>query len=312
MSPYRIIFMGTPEFAVPTLQTLHDNHHHVLAVVTQPDRPKGRGRVMVAPPIKDVATGYGYHVLQPAKMKEAWVRGEFMALKPDLFVVVAYGHILPASVLAIPRLGAINIHASVLPLYRGPAPIQRAIINGDEDTGVTTMWMDEGMDTGDILLTAKVPIGPEDTAQTLHDRLARVGAQCLIDTLHQLASGDLVATPQDHAKATVAPFLKKEDGRIDWSKEAKALDAFVRGMTPWPGAFTFLLGKRLKILKAKHRLRKAEQEPGTVLPGFAGELNVATGHGILVLKEVQLESGKRLEIKAFLRGCPVPPGTVLG
>jgi len=304
--------MGTPAFAVPTLQALHDSHHHVLAVVTQPDRPKGRGRLMVAPPIKEVAMDYGYPVLQPAKVKEAWFLDKIRALNPDLFVVIAYGHILPGPVLAIPRLGAINIHASLLPAYRGAAPIQWAIINGDQETGVTTMWMDEGMDTGDTLLTAKVPIGPEDTAQTLHKRLARVGAQRLIDTLNQLASSNLVATPQDQSKATYAPFLKKQDGRIDWGKEAKSLDAFIRGMNPWPGAFTSLSGKRLKIYKAKYLQQRAGEKPGTVLPGFAGDLNVATGRGLLALKEVQLESGKRLAIEAFLRGCPVPPGTILG
>jgi methionyl-tRNA formyltransferase len=312
VSPYCIVFMGTPEFAVPTLKALHDNHHHVLAVATQPDRPKGRGRRMVAPPVKEVATGYGYPVLQPAKVKEVWFLEKLNALNPDLFVVVAYGHILPGSVLAIPRLGAINIHASLLPAYRGPAPIQWAIINGDQETGVTTMWMDEGMDTGDILLTAKVPIGPEDTAQTLHKRLAHVGAQRLIDTLDQLKSGHLVGAPQDQSKATYAPFLKKEDGRIDWSKEAKSLDAFVRGMSPWPGVFTLLSGKRLKIYRAKPLQQRAGEKPGTVLPGFPGDLNVATGRGILALKEVQLESGKRLGIEAFLRGFPVPPGTILG
>jgi methionyl-tRNA formyltransferase len=312
VSPYRIIFMGTPEFAVPALKALHDNHHHVLAVATQPDRPKGRGRRIVAPPVKEVAMGYGYPVLQPAKVKEAWFLEKIIALNPDVFVVVAYGHILPESVLAIPRLGAINIHASLLPAYRGPAPIQWAIINGDQETGVTTMWMDEGMDTGDILLAAKVPIGPEDTAQTLHNRLAQVGAQRLIDTLNQLASGHLVGTPQDQSKATYAPFLKKEDGRIDWSKEAKSLDAFVRGMSPWPGAFTFHMGRRLKIFKAKYLRKGTGEKSGTVLPGFPGDLNVATGRGILALKEVQLESGKRLGIEEFLRGCPVPPGTILG
>jgi methionyl-tRNA formyltransferase len=267
---------------------------------------------MVAPPIKEVAMGYGYPVLQPAKVKEAWFLDKIRALNPDLFVVIAYGHILPGLVLAIPRLGAINIHASLLPAYRGAAPIQWAIINGDQETGVTTMWMDEGMDTGDTLLTAKVPIGPEDTAQTLHKRLARVGAQRLIDTLNKLASGNLVATPQDQSKATYAPFLKKQDGRIDWNKEAKSLDAFIRGMNPWPAAFTSLSGKRLKIYKAKSLQQRAGEKPGTVLPGFAGDLNVATGRGLLALKEVQLESGKRLVIEAFLRGCPVPPGTILG
>jgi len=304
--------MGTPEFAVPTLEVLHDSRHHVLAVVTQPDRPKGRGRRMVASPVKEAAAACGYPVLQPARVRETRFLEKIIALNPDVFVVVAYGQILPASVLAIPRLGAINIHASLLPAYRGPAPIQWAIINGDQETGVTTMWMDEGMDTGDILLAAKVPIGPGDTAQTLHDRLAQAGVELLIDTLDHLASGLVAGTPQDPSEATYAPLLKKEDGRVDWSKEAKSLDAFVRGMNPWPGAFTFLLGKRLKIFKANYVQKGARGKPGTALPGFPGDLNVATGRGILSLKEVQLESGKRLGIEEFLRGCAVPPGTILG
>ncbi|MBW1741323.1 MAG: methionyl-tRNA formyltransferase [Deltaproteobacteria bacterium] len=312
MSAYRIIFMGTPAFSVPALKALHENHDEVLAVVTQPDRPKGRGRRMVPPPVKEVASTLGYPVLQPARIKEPWFVEKMIALDPDIFVVVAYGRILPGSVLAIPRLGAINIHASLLPKYRGPAPIQWAIINGEQETGVTTMWMDEGMDTGEILLTSKVPIRPDDTSVSLHHRLADVGAQLLIETLNKLRSGDLVGTPQDKTQATYAPFLKKEDGRIDWTKDAKSLDAFIRGMNPWPGAFTFLFGKRLKIFKAEGLQKPAKEKPGTVLEGFPEDFNVATGRGILALKEVQLESAKRISVKDFLRGCPVPTGTRLG
>ena len=312
MSTYRIIFMGTPEFAVPSLKALHDYHYDVLAVVTKPDRPTGRGRPMVGSPVKQAAATLRYPVLQPARVKEPWFVDKIIDLNPDLHVVVAYGHILPGSILSIPRLGAINVHASLLPTYRGAAPIQWAIINGRQETGVTTIWMDEGMDTGDILLTSKVLIGPEDTSQTLHCRLADLGAQLLIDTLSQLKSGHLVGTPQDKSEATYAPFLKKEDGRIDWTKDAKSLEAFIRGMNPWPGAFTFLFGKRLKILKAKDLQGGVREKPGTVLEGFPGDLNVATARGILALIEVQLESGKLLAVKEFLRGCPVPPGTILG
>lgn len=304
--------MGTPEFAVPSLKALHDYHYDVLAVVTKPDRQTGRGRPMVGSPVKRAAATLRYPVLQPARVKELWFVDKIIDLNPDLLVVVAYGHILPGSILAIPRLGAINVHASLLPTYRGAAPIQWAIINGRQETGVTTIWMDEGMDTGDILLTSKVLIGPEDTSQTLHCRLADLGAQLLIDTLSQLKSGHLVGTPQDKSEATYASFLKKEDGRIDWTKDAKSLEAFIRGMNPWPGAFTFLFGKRLKILKAKDLQGGAREKPGTVLEGFPGDLNVATARGILALIEVQLESGKLLAVKEFLRGCPVPPGTILG
>ena len=312
MSNYRIIFMGTADFSVPTLKTLHEHQYDVLAVVTQPDRPKGRGRRLVPPLVKEVAGKLGYTVLQPHKIKEPWFVEKIIALDPDIFVVVAYGRILPGSFLSIPRIGAINIHASLLPKYRGPAPIQWAIINREEETGVTTMWMDEGMDTGDILMSSKVPIRHDDTSGSLHRRLAEVGAHILIETLNKLQSGNLIGKPQDKLRATYAPLLKKEDGRIDWSRDAKSLEAFIRGMNPWPGAFTILFGKRLKILKAKDLEKRTKEKPGTVLEGFPGEFNVATDRGTLALKEVQLESAKRLQVKDFLRGCAVPAGTLLG
>jgi methionyl-tRNA formyltransferase len=312
MSSYQIIFMGTPDFSVPTLKALHENQHKVLAVVTQPDRPKGRGRRLVPSPVKEVAGTFGYPVLQPHKIEEPWFVEELIAMDPDLFIVVAYGQILPGSFLSIPRLGAINIHASLLPKYRGPAPIQWAIIDGGQETGVTTMWMDEGTDTGDILLSAKVSIMPDDTSGSLHGRLSEAGAQLLIDTLEKLKTENLLGTPQDKSVATYAPLLKKKDGSIDWTKDAISLDAFIRGMNPWPGAFTLLSGKRLKVLQAKNLQGAVKEKPGTVLEGFPGDFNVATGRGTLALKEVQLESAKRLPVKEFLRGCPVPPGTRLG
>jgi methionyl-tRNA formyltransferase len=304
--------MGTPAFAVPTLHVLHEDRHNVLAVVTKPDRPKGRGRHLVPSPVKEAAGRIGYPILQPARVKDPDFLDKIIALDPDLFVVVAYGHILPGSVLAIPRLGAINVHASLLPKYRGPAPIQWAILNQEKETGVTTMWLDEGMDTGQILMTAKVSITPQETTESLYHRLAHAGAQLLLDTLEKLKSEPLLGSPQDHAKATYAPFLKKEDGRIDWSKDAKSLEAFVRGMNPWPGTFTFLLDKRLKVLRAHAIEKKVGAAPGTVLEAFPGELHVATGKGILSLKEVQPASGRRLSVEDFLRGNPVEPGTVLG
>jgi methionyl-tRNA formyltransferase len=312
MRPFRIIFIGTPEFSVPALTALHDNRNDVVAVVTNPDRPKGRGRRVVASPVKKAAGAFDYPVLQPASVKAPGFVDRLKAFVPDLLIVVAYGQILTKAMLSIPRLGAINIHASLLPKYRGPAPIQWAIVNCEKETGVTTMWMDEGMDTGDMLLMAKVSIGPEETAKTLHDRLAKEGAGLLIHTLEQLASGKLVATPQNHSVATYAPLLKKEDGRIDWTMDASSLDAFVRGMNPWPGAFTFFAGKRLRIFRAGILRRKTSQSPGTVLEGFPGDLDVATGREVLTLREVQLESGKRLAVADFLRGCPVPSGAVLG
>ena len=309
---FNIVFMGTPAFAVPSLVALHHSRHHVIQVVTQPDRAKGRGRKIVPPPVKVTARDFGLPVIQPEKIKTDVFVDSLSKLGPDLIVVAAYGHILPKTVLAIPTVGCINVHASVLPKYRGAAPIQWAIINGEKETGVTTIMMDVGMDTGDILLTAKEPIQPYDTSATLHDRLATLGATVLIDTLNLLTDGRLKSTPQDHSQATVAPMLKKEDGHIDWNIPADAIVNRIRGMTPWPGAYAFIENKRLKIFSAETVTSHSDDIPGTVVAGFADELRVATGDGTLSVLEVQGESGKRLTIKAFLFGHPIAPGTVLG
>lgn len=309
--PYRIVFMGTPDFAVPTLRRLHESLNAVVAVVTNPDRPKGRGRQKVPSPVKQAADRWGYTLFQPMSGKDPWLREKLEDLRPDLLVVVAYGQILPPSVLAIPRLGPINVHASLLPRYRGPAPIQWAIINGDRQTGVTTMWMAEGMDTGDLLLQQSVAMAPDETSESLHRKLAETGAELVIDTLDGLASGQLSATPQDESSVTYAPMLKKEDGHIDWTRSAKALDSLIRGVNPWPGAFTFLSHKRLKIFRAEPKDVQVQEKPGIVVDGFPGDLEVAAGKGVLRLKELQLESGKRLSVDAFVRGCPIPPGTLL-
>ena len=307
----RAVFYGTPAEAVPVLAGLIEVADVVL-VVTQPDRPKGRGRKVVPPPVKVTARDFGLPVIQPEKIKTEVFVDSLSKLGPDVLVVAAYGHILPQKILAIPTVGCINVHASVLPKYRGAAPIQWAIINGEKETGVTTIMMDVGMDTGDILLTAKEPIQPNDTSATLHDRLATLGATVLIDTLNKLTDGRLKATPQDHSQATVAPMLKKEDGRIDWNMPADAIANRIRGMTPWPGAYAFIGNKRLKIFSAETVTSHSDDIPGTVVAGFADELRVATGDGTLSVLEVQGESGTRLTIKAFLFGHPIAPGTVLG
>ena len=312
MTGYSIVFMGTPDFSVPTLRALLADKEKVVAVVTQPDKPKGRSRKVVPPPVKREAERHGCLILQPSNAKDdAFIR-QLKQLSPDLFVVVAYGHILPEAILSIPRIGAINIHASLLPKYRGAAPIQWAIINGEKETGVTTMWMDAGMDTGNMLLSSKVAIGADDTAALLHDRLAIAGAQLLIKTIRRLKEGTLTSIPQDADQVTYAPLLKKEDGRIDWTRPAPELDCFVRGMSPWPGAFTRLSGKTLKIYQVKVISGHTEAPPGSTIPSFPGELYIATGKGILSLIEVQAASGKRLNIQEFLRGHPVPPGTMMG
>ena len=309
--PYRIVFMGTPDFSVPTLEALHASDHEVVLVITQPDRPKGRGRKITASPVKKAAGRHDYPVFQPESLKHPRDVKKIADTSPDFLVVIAYGRILPPAVLDIPRFGAVNGHASLLPKYRGPAPIQWAIINGETETGVTTIMMDRGLDTGDILMTASEPIGPEETAGDLHDRLAVVGAHLIVDTLDAHARGTLCPVAQDSDRATYAPLLKKRDGHIDWRKSAVEIDRFIRGVSPWPGAFTFHGGTRLKLFKAAALDKKTGSPPGTVLEGFPGDLLVATGDGVLSIEQIQGASGKRLAIDDFLRGYPLAPGDQL-
>ena len=304
--------MGTPQFSVPGLKALHHNGYDVALVVTQPDRPRGRGRKVTPSPVKATAMNLGIPVIQPASIKTAEFADHIKSYKPDFQVVIAYGKILPENVLAIPRVGTINIHASLLPKLRGAAPIQWAVINGEKETGVCSMLMDKGMDTGDILLTAPEPVKPEDTAGTLHDRLAAKGATVLIDTLKKYKDHTIRPIPQDHSRATYAPMLTKDDGLINWNKSATALERFIRGVTPWPGAYTFWGETRLKIFKSAPLAIETAELPGTVQQGFPDELRVAAGTGVLSILEIQGASGKRLAIKEFLQGHKIPPGTALG
>lgn len=308
---YKIVFMGTPVFAVPSLRALHKAGHRIELVVSQPDRPKGRGRKLVAPPVKTVAQSLGCRIVQPRSVKTDEMVAFISGLEPDLLVVAAFGQILPPRVLDIPRLGAINVHASLLPKLRGPAPIQWAIINREVETGITIMAMNEGLDTGDILLTASTPIAARETAMTLHDRLAAMGGKLLVEALKKMGAGTLQAVPQDNAQSTYAPMLKKADGRIDWSRPAADIEAFIRGMTPWPGAFTFLNGRRFKIYIATVLADNTTARPGTVIEGFPDELRIATGDGILCPLEIQEASGRRLPIADFLHGKGIPAGTRL-
>ena len=307
----KIIFMGTPDFAVPALNALHKNKYDVVLVVTQPDRPKGRGRKPISPPVKETAVHLGYDVIQPASIKTDDFANNVIRLKPDMFVVSAFGHILRKRILDLPKICALNIHASLLPKYRGAAPIQWAIINGEKETGVTTMLMDEGMDTGDILFTSKIEIFSDDTSATLQNRLADLGAALLIKTLKAIEADNINPIPQDHTLATYAPMLKKKDGHIKWEMAADKLEAFIRGMTPWPGAFTFCKNARLKIFSSTPIMIPVDKTPGTVLKGFPDELRIATGKGALSILEIQEESGKRLSINDFLRGFKLPTGMVL-
>jgi methionyl-tRNA formyltransferase len=308
--PLRIVFFGTPSFALPTLRTLFEGPDEVIAVVTQPDREKGRGRKVLFSPVKELALQHGLKPFQPEKAKEEAFQEALKILQPDLIVVIAYGQILPKSILKIPKYGAVNVHASLLPKYRGAAPIAWAILKGEKVTGVTTMVMDEGMDTGDILLQAEIPIGDEETCESLHDRLASFGARLLRETLEKMKSGNIHTLPQDHSNATYAPPLKKEDGHIVWKKEAKEIDRQVRGFNPWPGAFTQWGDQLLKIYKGEIKERTPTGKIGAVVWVGSDFIEVETGKDSYRIKEVQLEGRKRMTIRDFLSGHPVSVGTV--
>ena len=308
---YTLVFMGTPNFAVPSLNALHHRGHNVALVVTQPDRPRGRGRKVYPPAVKTAALDLALSIAQPNSIKTQEFEAQIARIKPDFIVVAAFGNILPSNILTIPQIGTINIHASLLPYYRGPAPINWAIINGESRTGVTTMLMDEGLDTGDILLTAEETITARDTAATLHERLALRGAELIIKTLEAYADDNVQPVSQNDAQATYAPMLKKQDGRINWQQPAEKLEPFIRGMTPWPGAFTFHEDNRLKIFSARPVAKSFEVPAGTVLPSFPDELEIATGKNALSILEIQGPSGKRLQIKDFLRGYKIEAGVKL-
>jgi methionyl-tRNA formyltransferase len=310
MTGLRLVFMGTPEFAVPSLQKLVDLGEHTVAVVTQPDRPKGRGQRLTPPPVKLLAEKLCIPVLQPVKVRAPEFIDVMRELNPDLIMVTAFGQILPKSLLEIPRFGCINIHASLLPRYRGAAPINWSIINGETETGITIMQMDEGLDTGDILLKRALSIGPEEDACSLHDRLSMAGAEAMADALDLLATGRLVREKQNDSLSNYAPMLKKEDGLIDWTREPGTICNLVRGLTPWPGAFTMLGDKTLKIYRC--RIAGGGGEPGTILQADRSGLVIACRGGGVLVEELQLEGKKRLSAKDFLAGYNIKPGTILG
>ena len=310
LHPWRIIFFGTPSFAIPTLQSLLEGPDEAAAVVTQPDREKGRGRKVILSAVKELAVQHGIPILQPEKAKEEAFQEKIKGLEPDLFVVVAYGQILTQSILEIPKYGAINVHASLLPKYRGAAPIAWVILNGEKVTGVTTMMIDEGMDTGDILLQAEISIGEEETAETLHNRLSLLGAQLLTETVARMKAGGIRPSPQDHSRATYAPPLRKEDGRIDWTREAREIDRQVRAFNPWPGAFSEWEGRLLKIWKGEVREGTPAGKAGVVTWIGTDFIEVGTEKGSFLIKEIQLEGKKRMSVKDFLSGNPIRIGTV--
>ncbi|MEJ2429272.1 MAG: methionyl-tRNA formyltransferase [Deltaproteobacteria bacterium] len=304
--------MGTPEFAVTSLRGLVAAKAPISLVVTQPDRPKGRGRKLVAPPVKLLAEAEGIPVYQPQKVKSDEAIERIAALASPCIAVVAYGQLLPAEILALPHLGAVNVHASLLPKYRGPAPIHWALIRGEEKTGITTMLMDMGMDTGDILMQREVPIGATDTAGTLHDRLAEEGAKLLVETLHLLKKGAVIPRAQDASQASLAPMLVKEDGEIDWNEEAKKICCRIRGLDPWPGGFTLWQGKRLKLFGCQPLGKATQAKAGTVIAANEGGLQVASGKGAVLIKTLQLEGRRCLPVADFLRGYSLQVETRFG
>ena len=308
-----IVFAGTPEFAVSSLKALNESRHNVIAVYTQPDRPAGRGRKLQASPVKQFALAQGLPVFQPESLKNPKDVSQLGSLKPDIMVVVAYGLILPPSVLDIPRLGCLNVHASLLPRWRGAAPIQRAIEAGDKTTGVTIMQMDSGLDTGTMLLKKETPIENDDTAATLHDRLAELGAEALILVLEKLEQGVLSGEPQNEQEATYAKKLEKAEAQIDWALPADVLARKVRAFNPWPAANCSLNGKRLRILQASAMPSShIKAENGTVNEIGEDTISVQTGDGILGISQLQLEGGRPQTVREFLNGHQMHVGDRLG
>ena len=307
----RIVFMGTPDFSVPALEALVKGGHQVIAAVTQPDKPKGRGKAVLMTPVKEKALEMGIPVYQPVKVREPEFVKTLADLAPDVIVVVAFGQILPKSILEIPRYGCVNIHASLLPKYRGAAPIQWAVIDGEKETGVTTMFMNEGLDTGDMLEKEVVPLDPKETGGSLYDKLSAVGGRLILSTLKGLEDGTLKGTPQTDEGSCYAKMLKKSLGDIDWTMGGAAIERLIRGLNPWPSAYTSLHGKTLKIWDADVTDREYGVEPGTVAEVSKDQLIIQTGKGSLSVRSLQLEGKKRMDIQDFLRGYSLEKGTVL-
>ncbi|WP_211831140.1 methionyl-tRNA formyltransferase [Kistimonas asteriae] len=298
--PLRIVFAGTPEFASLHLQAVIDSPHEVIAVYSQPDRPAGRGRKLTPSPVKQLALEHNIPVFQPKTLKAEEAQQELAALKPDLMVVVAYGLLLPQAVLDIPKYGCINVHGSILPRWRGAAPIQRAIAAGDNESGVTIMQMNAGLDTGDMLLKACCPIHADDTSQNLHDRLAEIGAPCLQQALDQIAAGNLTPEKQDDALANYAHKMSKEEGGIDWSKPAQDLDCQIRAFNPWPVAWTEQEGERIRVWQATAIETASDKAPGTIVSADKQGIVVSCGTGCLMLKQLQLPGSRAMSVQDLL------------
>lgn len=307
----RAVFMGTPEFAVPTLQALID-HHQVEAVVTQPDKQRGRGKKVQFPPVKEKAVEHEIPVYQPQKARDEEFVEILREINPDVIVVVAYGQILPESILNIPKYGCINVHGSLLPKYRGAAPIQWAVLDGEEKTGITTMYMEKGLDTGDMIDKAEIVLDPKETAGTLHDKLMEIGANLLLETLEKLENETAVRIKQNDSESCYASMLTKEMGQIDFSKSAREIECLIRGMNPWPSAYTSLNGKTLKVWEAEVLTENSGEKPGTVIDVTKDAIVAACKEGALKLLEVQMAGKKRMKVSAFLLGYQVEKGMKLG
>ena len=315
----KILFMGTPDFAAATLKKIIEAGHEVIGVVTQPDKQKGRSQTVSFSPVKELAIEHGLTVYQPVKVRDAEFLQIVKELEPAVIIVAAFGQILPKALLNIPPFGCINVHGSLLPKYRGAAPIQYSIIDGEAETGITIMYMDVGIDTGDMILQEKTPITAEETGGSLFDKMAILGAELLLKALQQIEAGTAIRVPQDNEKATYVKMLDKDMGKIDFTQPAVKLERMIRGLNPWPSAYTFLDGKTLKLWQAKVELKSAADENNSIVT-VSGEvveirkdsLVVMTGEGVLVIQELQLEGKKRMMADAFLRGYTVMVGTKLG
>lgn len=308
----KIVYMGTPDFAVAPLEAIIQAGHQVSAVVTQPDKQKGRGKEVQMTPVKECALKHGIPVFQPVKIKEAEAVEQLRRYPADIFVIAAFGQLLSEEILNMPKYGCINIHASLLPAYRGAAPIQWVILNGEKETGVTIMQMAKGLDTGDMLCKAVVPIDRKETGESLHDKLMEAGAKLIVEALPKIGAGELIPEKQDDSLSCYASRLTKEMGMIDWNKDALTLERLVRGLNSWPSAYTFYKGKTLKIWEADVIKAPTNEVPGTVVQVGKDFFDVACGEGLLRIYSVQLEGKKRVSVKDFLLGYVVSPGLKLG
>ena len=308
----KVIFMGTPDFSVGTLEALVEAGHEVVLAVTQPDKPKGRSKELQFPPVKECAVKHGIPVFQPRRIKTPEAIEELKKYPADIYIVAAFGQILSQEILDLPKYGCLNIHASLLPKYRGASPIQRVIIDGEAETGVTIMQMNAGLDTGDMLYRKKIPITSEDTFETLHDKLMVLGGEAITEALPLLEAGKLVPEKQDDTKTCYAALITKEMGKLDFTKTAAELDRLIRGLTPWPSAYTHYHGKQLKIWKAIPMATAHKEAPGTILTVNKDSFEVAASEGSLKVMELQLEGKKRMTTHDFLLGVKVQPGELLG